>query len=115
MKNSPLVIFKILGLFVNTLNADNKDSLLNRDNLTQPIQMKLFEKQKFFLLFFSSLLEFRLRLEHFEKKMTLRAYVFQQLQTVEDIVTQMSKKSRFKGHFNKRHGKRSQRRFNPED
>ena len=52
LKNSPLVIFKILGLFVNTLNADNKDSLLNRDNLTQPIQMKLFEKQNFFFFFF---------------------------------------------------------------
>ena len=32
---------KILGLFVNTLAIDEKYSLFNRDNLTQPIQMQL--------------------------------------------------------------------------
>ena len=37
-KKSLLVICKILGLFINTLTADDKYSLLNRDNLTQPIQ-----------------------------------------------------------------------------
>ena len=40
--------------------------------------------------------------------MTLIAYVFQKLQTVKDVVRQMSKKSRFRRPFNKRHGKRSQ-------
>ena len=37
-KKSLLVICKILGLFINTLTADDKYSLLNRDNLMQPIQ-----------------------------------------------------------------------------
>ena len=32
---SLLVICKILGLFVNTLNSDDKYSVLNRENLTQ--------------------------------------------------------------------------------
>ena len=36
-KKSLLVIYKILRLFVNTLTADDKHYLLNRDNLTQPI------------------------------------------------------------------------------
>ena len=38
LKNSFLVIFKNLRLFVKTLTADDKYSLLNRDNLRQPIQ-----------------------------------------------------------------------------
>ena len=38
-KNSLLVICKLLGLFVNTLTAKDKYSLLNRDNLMQPFQM----------------------------------------------------------------------------
>ena len=37
------------GLFVNTLIADDKDYLLNRDKLTRPIQVPLSQKQKAFL------------------------------------------------------------------
>ena len=37
----------------NTLIVDDKDYLLNRDNLTQPIQMQLYQKQKIFSEFFS--------------------------------------------------------------
>ena len=44
----PLVIPETLGLFVNTLTSDEKDSLLNRDNSPQAIQMRLFQKQKLF-------------------------------------------------------------------
>ena len=50
---SLLVIAKILRMFVNTLTADEKYSLLNNDNLRQPIQMKLSQKQKSFSDFFS--------------------------------------------------------------
>ena len=39
-------------LFPNTLNADGKYSLLNRDNLTQTIHMQVSRKQKIFLIFF---------------------------------------------------------------
>ena len=45
-KKSLLVIQKILRLFLHTLTVDDKDYLLNRDNLTQPIQMESSEKQK---------------------------------------------------------------------
>ena len=38
---SLLVICKISRLFPNTLNVNGKYSLLNMDNLTQPIQMNL--------------------------------------------------------------------------
>ena len=36
---------------VNLFTADDKYSLLKRDNLTQPIQMQLSQKQKIFLNF----------------------------------------------------------------
>ena len=52
LKKSLMVILKILTLFVNTFTADDKYSLLNRDNLTQPIQMHLYGKQKTFSEFF---------------------------------------------------------------
>ena len=39
-------------LFVNALTAEDKHYLLERDNLTQPIQMKLSQKQKPFLHYF---------------------------------------------------------------
>ena len=67
-KKSVLVICKILGLFANTLTADDKYSLLNWDNLMQPIHTHLFKKQKTFCELFSSFLRSRLVLEHFQKK-----------------------------------------------
>ena len=65
---SLLVICKILGLFVNTLTADDKYSLLNRDNLTQSIQTLLSQKEKTFSRIFSSFLKSTLNFEHFQKK-----------------------------------------------
>ena len=63
-----LVICKISSLFPNTLSADGKYSLLNRDNLTQPIQMQLSRKQKTFSEFFAAFLKSSLNFEHFQKK-----------------------------------------------
>ena len=63
LEKSLLVIHKILRLLVNTLTADDKHYLLNRDNLAQPIQIQLSEKQKifseFFLPFLKSVLNFK--------------------------------------------------------
>ena len=67
-KKSLLVTCKISRLFPNTLSADGKYSLLNRDNLTQPIQMQLSRKQKTFSEFFSAFLKSSLNFEHFLKK-----------------------------------------------
>ena len=62
------MIHKILWLFVNTLTVDERHYLLNRDNLTQPIQIQLSKKQKTFsqisFAFLNSLLNFK----HFRKK-----------------------------------------------
>ena len=55
-------------MFVNTLTADDMYSLLNRDNLTQPIRTKLFQKQKAFSQFFLAFLKSTLNFEHLRKK-----------------------------------------------
>ena len=44
----------------------------------------------------------------FKKKMTLIGEVFPKSQSPKNMVTSMSKKSRFKGSFGKQHGKRAQ-------
>ena len=55
-------------MFVNTLTADDQYSLLNRDNLTQPIRTQLFQKQKAFSGFFLAFLKSTLNFEHLQKK-----------------------------------------------
>ena len=63
-----LVLCKILRLFVNTLTPDGKYPLLNRDKLTQPLQILLYHKQKTFSQSFSQFLKSTLNFEHFQKK-----------------------------------------------
>ena len=63
-----LVLCKILGLFVNTLTDDDKYFLLYRDNLMQPIQILLSQKQKTFSQFFSAFLKSALNFKHLRKK-----------------------------------------------
>ena len=63
-----LVTCKISTYFPNTPSADSKYLLLNRDNLTQPIQLQLSRKQKAFSQFFSALFKSSLNFEHVEKK-----------------------------------------------
>ena len=50
------------------MTDDEKYSLLYRDNLTQPIQILLSQKQKTFSQFFSALLKSTLNFEYFQKK-----------------------------------------------
>ena len=67
-KKSLLLTWKILGLLVNTLAADEKYPVLNRDNLTIPIQMQLSEKQKSFSIIFTAFLKCRLNFQYFFDK-----------------------------------------------
>ena len=55
-------------MFVNTLTADDQYSLLNRDNLTQPIRTQLFQKQEAFSRFFLVFLKSTLNFENQQKK-----------------------------------------------
>ena len=54
--------------FVVTLTTDDKHSLVNRHNLTQPIQKPFSQKQKNFSEFFFAVLKSILNLKHFPKK-----------------------------------------------
>ena len=67
-KKSLLVIHKILRPFVNTLAVNDKHYLLNRDNLTQPIQIQLSQKQKTFSEFFFAFSKSILNFKHLPKK-----------------------------------------------
>ena len=50
------------------MTADDKYSLLNRDNLKQPIPTHLSQKQKAFSQFFLVFSKSTLTFEHFQKK-----------------------------------------------
>ena len=78
---SLLLTCKTLGLLVNRMPADEKYPVLYRDNSTIPIQMQLSQKQESFPQLFSSFLKSTLNFEYFEKKMTVRAFVFPKLGT----------------------------------
>ena len=80
-KKSLLLTWKILQLLVNTLAANEKYPVLNRDNLTIPIQMQLSQKRKTFSEFLATFFKSTLNFECFEKKMTLIAFVFRKLRT----------------------------------
>ena len=62
------MIHKILRLFVNTLTVDDKDYMLNRDNLTQSIQIQLSQKQKTVSEFCFAFLKSIANSKHFQKK-----------------------------------------------
>ena len=82
-----LVLYKILGLFVNTLSEDDKYCLLYNDNLLQPIQILLSQKQKIFSQFFSGFLKSTLNFEHFEKKINLIADIFPKLPSTKIVIS----------------------------
>ena len=62
------MIYKTLSLFVNTLTADDTHYLLNRNNLMEPIEMQVSQKQKTFSEFFLAFLKSMLKFKHFPKK-----------------------------------------------
>ena len=62
---------KVLKLFVHAVTPRDNYSLGNRDNLTQTIQMELFEKQETlsqFFFFFFECLKSTLNFDRFPKK-----------------------------------------------
>ena len=72
--------------FFTTLTADDENFLMIRDKWMQTIQMNLSQKAKIFSEFFSAFFESALNLEHFQKAMTLIAYVFPKLRTTKDVL-----------------------------
>ena len=68
LENIRLSVTGILGVFVNTSTAKDKYSLGNRKNSLQPIQLILFQKQKYFSQFFTAYLKSKSNVEHFQNK-----------------------------------------------
>ena len=67
-KNSPSVWYEILGLFVNTLTADDKYFRRNMQKLQQQFQAPLSQKQKIFSAFLIEFVKCACNLEYFFKK-----------------------------------------------
>ena len=86
LKTSLLLTCYFLGMLVNTLAADKKYRVLNRDNLTIPIQMQLSEKQKTFSKFFAALLEFTLNFKYFKNKYDPHRFFISEIKDSEYVV-----------------------------
>ena len=86
LQKSPLDTWKFFSRFLNIFTTGDNYSLVSRDNWMQTIQMHLCQKQKVFSQFFAAFFEFALNFEHFQKKMTLIAYVFPKLPTTKDVL-----------------------------
>ena len=84
-KKTILLIWKIFGLLVNTLAADEKYPALNRHSLTISIQMQLPQQQKTFSQFFSPFLKSRLNFKHFEKKDDTHRFCIFEITDSEDV------------------------------
>ena len=86
LQKSLLDKWKFFSRFLNTLTTGDNYSLVSRDNWMETIQMHLSQKQKVLSEFFAAFFEFALNFEHFEKKMTLIAYVFPKLPTTKKVL-----------------------------
>ena len=85
-QKSLLDTWKFLRPFLNTLTANDKYSVNSKNKWMQTIQMLLSEKQNIFSDFFSAFFQSALNFKHFQKKMTLIAYVFSKLPTTKDVL-----------------------------
>ena len=88
--------------------ADEKYPVLTRDNLTIPFQMQWAHKKKSFSQFSAAFLKFKLNIEYFETKYDTHRFCISEITDCENVIREMSKKSRFRGHFEKQHGKPSE-------
>ena len=85
-KKSLLLTCKMLGLLVNTLAADEKYPVLNRDNLAIGIQMQLYQKQNTFSEFLATFWKSELSLEYFRKKDDPHSFCISEITDSENVV-----------------------------
>ena len=77
----------MLRLSVKRPTTDDKFSLLNRDNLMQPIEMELSQEQKPFSQLLCAFFRSKSNFKDFTKKVTLIAYVSSNLRTPKHVVS----------------------------
>ena len=85
-KTSLLLTYQISSLLVTTVAADEKYPVLNRDNLTIPIQILLSQKQKTFSEFFATFLKFILSFNKFETKYDLDTFCISEITASKNVV-----------------------------
>ena len=73
-------------LLVNTLATDEKYPVLNRSNLTIPVQMILSHKQNTFFQFLASILKSGLNFEYFETKDDRHRFCISEFLDSENVV-----------------------------
>ena len=87
VKKILLEICKVLALFINTLTVDDNYSFLNRDNLTQQIQILLCKKKThFFVIILPCVISVDPIFKILKRKMALIAYVFSKFRTTKSVV-----------------------------
>ena len=86
LQKSLLDTWKFFRPLLNTLTANDKYSLISKDKWMQTIHMHLSQKENTFSEFFSAFFESALNFEHFQKKITLIAYVFPKLPTTKYVL-----------------------------
>ena len=85
-KKSLLLTCQIFGLLVNTLAADEKYPVLNRDNLSIPIQMQLSEKESTFSQLSVAFLKSRSIFKCFEKQRYPHRFCLLEIKDSENVV-----------------------------
>ena len=85
-KKSLLVICQILQLFANILAANEEYPVVNRDNLTIPIQMQLSQKKKTFSQFLGAFLKPTINFKFFEKKAYPHRFCISKITDSENVV-----------------------------
>ena len=76
----------MLGLLVNTLDADHKYPVLNTDNLTIPIQIQLSQKQNTFSQLLTRIMKSRLNFKYFQKKDDSHRFCISDIMDLENVV-----------------------------
>ena len=90
------------------IDYDEKYPVLNRDNLTIPIQIQLSQKKIIFFSIFAAFLKSRLNVKVFESKDDPQRFCIFKVTDSKNVVREISKKSHFTGCFKKRYGKNAE-------
>ena len=82
-----------MELLVNLLAADEKYPVLNRDNLTIPIQMQLYQKQKTFSQFSAGFLKSTLYFKYFEAEDNPHRFCISEITDSKNVVKKCLKRT----------------------
>ena len=78
--------YQFLGPLLNTLASNEKYPVLNRENLTIPIQMQLSQKQKTFSEFLAAFLKSCLNFKYSEEKDDPHRFCIYEITDSENVV-----------------------------